>query len=196
VRLRPVPTLTVDFGDGRRTVRTLHGSVATFVCAPDGTVVDALPGLYDAPTYRAALEGILDAWAGMAALDPAARAAALDEYHGRGGRRPALLSLSKFAIEMPAKSAVARAISGRPADAGGTPDAAALPLLVARDARDAEDHGRDAVHAILREAGPARPEDVAGRLFREVLGFDLDDPLLGLGPVLAGEDPLRAAGER
>jgi hypothetical protein len=50
------------------------------------------------------------------------------------------------------------------------------------------------VHAILGAAGPVPPAEVVGRIFREVLHCDLDDPLLGLGPVLEGEEVLREAG--
>ena len=43
--LRPVPVLTVDFGDGRTLRRTVTGNSIHYVLAPDGQVIDALPGL-------------------------------------------------------------------------------------------------------------------------------------------------------
>jgi hypothetical protein len=43
---RPVPKITIDYGDGRRIERTITGNSVHYVLAPDGTVVDALPGLY------------------------------------------------------------------------------------------------------------------------------------------------------
>jgi hypothetical protein len=44
--VRPVPKVTIDFGDGRKLERTLTGNSAHYVLASDGTPLDALPGLY------------------------------------------------------------------------------------------------------------------------------------------------------
>lgn len=44
--VRPVPRVTIDFGDGRRLQRTLTGNSAHSVLASDGTPLDVLPGLY------------------------------------------------------------------------------------------------------------------------------------------------------
>jgi hypothetical protein len=43
--LRPVPKVTIDFGDGRRIERTLTGNSVHVVLDPRGRPVDALPGL-------------------------------------------------------------------------------------------------------------------------------------------------------
>src|SRR5262249_58518890 len=43
--IRPVPKVTIDFGDGRRVERTLTGNSVHLVLGPDGRPVDALPGL-------------------------------------------------------------------------------------------------------------------------------------------------------
>lgn len=44
--VRPVPTVTIDFGDGRKLVRTVTGNSIHYILDPHGRVVDALPGLY------------------------------------------------------------------------------------------------------------------------------------------------------
>jgi hypothetical protein len=44
--VRPVPRVTIDFGDGRKLERTLTGNSAHYVLAADGTPLDVLPGLY------------------------------------------------------------------------------------------------------------------------------------------------------
>jgi len=49
--VRPVPVVTIDFGDGRRLTRTLTGNSAHLVLDARGRPVDALPGLYDAPSF-------------------------------------------------------------------------------------------------------------------------------------------------
>ncbi|MBP9087436.1 MAG: hypothetical protein KBG15_15035 [Kofleriaceae bacterium] len=46
---RPIPTVTIDIGDGRRLVRTTTGNGAHYILDQDGRPIDALPGLY-APT--------------------------------------------------------------------------------------------------------------------------------------------------
>lgn len=44
--VRPVPKITIDFGDGRRMERTVTGNSIHYVLTPDGDIVDGLPGLY------------------------------------------------------------------------------------------------------------------------------------------------------
>jgi hypothetical protein len=54
--VRPVPIVTIDFGNGHTITRTLHGNIATYLCDADGTVFDILPGIYDPDAYRKQLE--------------------------------------------------------------------------------------------------------------------------------------------
>jgi len=44
---RPVPVITVDYGDGRVLKRTITGNSIHYVLNANGRIVDALPGLYD-----------------------------------------------------------------------------------------------------------------------------------------------------
>jgi hypothetical protein len=53
--VRPVPIVTIDFGDGRRVVRTLTGNSAHLVLDSHGRAVDVLPGLFDRDTFLALL---------------------------------------------------------------------------------------------------------------------------------------------
>jgi len=53
---RPVPVVTVDYGDGRVMQRTITGNSAHYVLDASGMVVDVLPGLYGAEPFRAALQ--------------------------------------------------------------------------------------------------------------------------------------------
>lgn len=52
---RPVPKLTIDFGDGRTIERTITGNSVHYVLTPDGRVVDVLPGLYGPAAFLRAL---------------------------------------------------------------------------------------------------------------------------------------------
>jgi len=73
---RPVPVVTVDYGDGRQLTRTITGNSVHYVLDADGRPVDALPGLLAPPVFRRLLER-------SAALALAAR--------GREGRERAIL---------------------------------------------------------------------------------------------------------
>ena len=44
--VRPVPTVTIDFGDGRKLERTLTGNSIHYILDSQGRPLDALPGLY------------------------------------------------------------------------------------------------------------------------------------------------------
>jgi len=92
--VRPVPKVTIDFGDGRTLERTLFGNVATYVTLADGRVIDVVPGLVDPVEYQRRLEaaerlhsrvaGMLHGQDGPFEPDPALLAAAEDfvrAYH-------------------------------------------------------------------------------------------------------------------
>lgn len=44
--VRPVPVVTIDYGDGRRVERTITGNSIHYILDSEGRIVDALPGLY------------------------------------------------------------------------------------------------------------------------------------------------------
>lgn len=79
--VRPVPVVTIDFGNGHKITRTLHGNVATYVCFADGGVLDVLPGIYTPGPYKEQL-GRLAAMATLLAKNPD-RADKSKAYHAR-----------------------------------------------------------------------------------------------------------------
>ena len=56
--VRPVPTVTIDFGDGRKLERTLTGNSIHYILDSQARPIDALPGLYGP---RAFLRGLSNA---------------------------------------------------------------------------------------------------------------------------------------
>ncbi|HEV8428577.1 MAG TPA: hypothetical protein VGQ41_11815 [Pyrinomonadaceae bacterium] len=56
--VRPVPTVTIDFGDGRKLERTLTGNSIHYILDSQARPLDALPGLYGP---RAFLRGLANA---------------------------------------------------------------------------------------------------------------------------------------
>jgi hypothetical protein len=79
--VRPVPVVTIDFGDGRKLQRTLTGNSIHYVLTPEGHVVDALPGLYGPKAFQHHLAIAREAAQTMAGLDDDSRKETLSRYH-------------------------------------------------------------------------------------------------------------------
>jgi hypothetical protein len=54
--VRPAVTINIDFGTGKKVTRTLNGNIATYVCTPEGVVLDIIPGIYDVKNYVSRLQ--------------------------------------------------------------------------------------------------------------------------------------------
>jgi len=78
---RPVPRVTIDFGDGRKLERTTTGNSAHYLLDEHGEVLDVLPGLYAPAVFRAELAQGLALADRVRDATPAARAAAVRAYH-------------------------------------------------------------------------------------------------------------------
>lgn len=87
--VRPVPVVTVDFGDGRRMRRPIIGNSAHLVLDRRGRPVDALPGLFDARSFVALAGAAADLAQATSPLDGARRQAELALWHR--ARQAALL---------------------------------------------------------------------------------------------------------
>ncbi len=160
VNVRPAPRVEIDFGDGRRLTRTLQGNVATYLCGPDGRVRDIIPGVCDPATYLRRLRG--------------ARAPAPGQI--------ALADSKKMEVERPVLRAVTEADLGKKAVEVRVKDA------LHEDSRYNEDVRMPRVRALLAANPGAEPAALRGELYRDILGYDLADPWLGLAPeVLGGE---------
>ena len=168
--VRPVPLVTIDFGDGRRLSRTLTGNSAHLVLDPHGRVVDALPGLFDPDTFLALL-------AQARAFARADRRALARLHAGAaiGGAPPAapsramaasMLAMSKHRVELP----VLRQVEPLPQTPAGI----------------AEDTAQNrALHRRIHEAFAARGEwaGIGGFvewLYADIFLMPLHDPALGL----------------
>lgn len=56
---RPVPRVTIDYGDGRAILATVTGNSVHYVLDAEGAVVDALPGLYVPQVFARELRAVL-----------------------------------------------------------------------------------------------------------------------------------------
>lgn len=79
--VRPVPKVTIDFGDGRKLVRTLTGNSIHYILDAQGRPVDALPGLYGPKAFRERLDAAQQAVRSLSAPGPAGLDQRLQAYH-------------------------------------------------------------------------------------------------------------------
>ena len=79
--VRPVPRITINFGDGRLMERTITGNSIHYVLDSNGEVVDALPGLYGARAFLTALGNAEPMAVQSVKLDDRRRKVLLESYH-------------------------------------------------------------------------------------------------------------------
>ena len=81
--VRPVPRISIDFGDGRRIERTITGNSIHYVLDSGGTLIDAVPGLYGPSAFVRALKNAENvAIQHAAATSEQTRTNLLIAYHG------------------------------------------------------------------------------------------------------------------
>lgn len=163
--VRPVPRVTIDFGNGKKLERTLTGNSAHVVLDPYGRPVDALPGLFSAEVFlqlltRAHAYGLADRGK-LARLHADARDRPPLAPRARVSRsvEASLLAPTKHMVELP----VLRAVSPLDQDTAGN-----LAL-------------HDRIHEVFaaRRVGPNIEAFVAW-IYRELFLMPLEDPALGL----------------
>lgn len=141
--VRPVPQVTIDFGNGHTLKRTLAGNTVISICAADGRVLDAYPGVYTPAAFKGQISDTLGLFRKLtAAPAPAEQAAELAAWHReqfvKGVRAEgARLTLSKAFVESPLLAALgvppAKAFGyGQAAPAGDPPPAIAVPATPSR----------------------------------------------------------------
>jgi hypothetical protein len=207
--VRPVPILRIDFGNGTVLTRTLRGNILTSVCDADGTVLDALPGIYLEKTYLDRLDQLrlLAAYVKAKAADK--RGEALAAYHKAQAEALAKRDtperfVQKRQVAPIGKAAIERRVElivlEKPDPATLVKEDAARPTvsspedlkdwdLLAQDTVLNETTRRRQIHELLADKGLVRPDKVTKPIYKDVLHADLDDPYLGLGGVLFANYP-------
>lgn len=79
--VRPVPRVTIDYGDGRKLERTLTGNSIHYILDAEGRPVDALPGLYGPQAFLRELQRAEAVARQTANQTDDARAETLARYH-------------------------------------------------------------------------------------------------------------------
>jgi len=212
--VRPVPIVRIDFGNGNVLTRTLHGNIATYVCSADGQVLDLLAGIYTPAVYLQRLQQFRLLANYVDQQGTAKRAERLRDYHKgqlaaltKDGPPMALLNVAdrgKARIERGVKAMLvlgdqARAVATRDAalaKAVGEPKLDSLDDLatwkaLSKDTETNESVRRKQVHELLASVGPAVPQALTRRIYKDILHADLEDPYLGLGSSLFASYPFK-----
>lgn len=92
---RPVPRVTIDYGDGRKLVRTVTGNSVHYVMDEHGNVLDALPGLYAPAVFTSELAKSLALASQVRGLAAPEREAKVAAYH-----RDAIARARAFAAQV------------------------------------------------------------------------------------------------
>lgn len=79
--VRPAPRITIDFGDGRKLVRTVTGNSIHYVLDESGRVIDALPGLYGPEAFLRGLSKAETLNQSISGKTADARRQVLADYH-------------------------------------------------------------------------------------------------------------------
>jgi len=149
--VRPVPKVSIDFGNGRTLTRTLRGNTIMYLCTPDGRVVDAWPGVYTPAAFLPeAREAASIAKRGDIALDAWHSSLARHAY-----RNARSFTMSKSAVESPILDAL---------DLQPVPEAApqtAQAQVVVRSAKQTGGNDEKAAFRKAFEMSAARIRDVS-----------------------------------
>jgi hypothetical protein len=216
--VRPVPIVTIDFGNGTKVTRTLHGNIATYVCDAEGRVLDVMAGIYGPSAFQERLNQfrLLAQYVsfrfGGDRLPPET---VLKNYHDRqvaalqAGKPPEVLApnirgeMMKGKIENPLKLIAAGQAPGpqlrglkqwvTPSPKGTAAEEITRWKELAEDTRLNETVRRRMIDEKLSEVGSVPPDQIVKWLYKDVLHADLDDPYLGLGETLFKNYPF--AGE-
>ncbi|MFT7620458.1 MAG: hypothetical protein ACI97A_004115 [Planctomycetota bacterium] len=183
--LRPVPMVTVDFGNGIVLHRTLHGNIATFVCNGGGNVLDVLPGIYAPEAYDEHLTRLSQVHGKMTmryGANPGAKV--LSAYH-----QETLNRITRLPTAVTSSFLAPRTVNPAHDLLGAKANDLASWAALQRDTEINEGIRRVKIHRKLAKLGSVRPRDITKWLYREILDADLDDPYMGLREALIDSHP-------
>lgn len=196
--VRPVPSLTVDFGNGQVVRRTLHGNIATWITDSRGRVVDVIPGIYERTVYERRLRLLLAFARRLGTHSDESFEEQILAHHKDALVTPPLVvsglgDITKRRLEHPTEELLAHG-KRLSAEFPENDQAERLGAALILDTVQNESERRQLIHRHLAEAGVTQVDLQTRWLYAHVLHTDLDDPWLGLGPALFGADPFNDRG--
>jgi hypothetical protein len=178
---RAVPVVTIDFGDGRRLVRTLTGNSAHVILDARGRPADALPGVYRPRAFVSALAWSARLARAVSPLGDAERARVLAKAHLAPPALPLEIDRAPRPTRPTAREAGQIAMTKLRVEApllDGTRD---LFESLALDEERNERELRPQIHAMFARGGVGTDASVfAHDVYRDVFLMPHDDPWLGL----------------
>ena len=173
--LRPVPKVTLDFGNGRTLVRTLTGNSLHAVLRSDGTPVDAVLGLLSADAFVDALRR-----AGPIAQTSDGRE--LERAHAEALANPPKLPDVKVAPDR-LRDASTIAVTKHAVESPILAQLRALERTLAEDTRTNELELHPRLHRAFVEGAPwSNADEMVAWIYEELFRMPPDDPWLGLAP--------------
>ena len=85
--VRPVPVVTIDFGDGRKLERTLTGNSIHYILDSQARPIDALPGLYGPQAFLRGLAAAETVFKSLSGKTDEQRGLLLQTYYGTRHRQ-------------------------------------------------------------------------------------------------------------
>jgi hypothetical protein len=176
--VRPVPRITIDFGDGRKIERTITGNSIHYILAADGRVIDALPGLYGPKAFLQGLKTAEQIARQVAAANSGEREILLREYHR--ARIAALNSELESDLEKVSAIPIASGVGVRPIFlAAGPPTArAAATIAVSKSAVEMPILNKSLPRVPAREGGADSLDDST---WSRIAALHADDSRLDAG---------------
>lgn len=188
--VRPVPRVTIDFGDGRKVERTITGNSIHYLLDADGRVIDAFPGLYGPQAFLRRLQEAAKVAQATRDLPAAQRAEYLRAWHAAAARQDD----AEWARDV-------RRATGRPAVArlakAEVRKAEAAPTAVeAAKAAAAKTMGeRRIVAAVAPDRAVTSVSDADAALWQQVAALHLGEARLDDGSLSLMRTKVAAGGE-
>jgi hypothetical protein len=79
--VRPAPVITIDYGDGRKLIRTITGNSIHYILDSEGRLIDGLPGLYGPRAFMRALNEAEPIFKQLQHIGPQQKLVLLSSYH-------------------------------------------------------------------------------------------------------------------
>lgn len=177
--VRPVPLVTIDYGNGTKVTRTLTGNSIHYLLAPNGRLIDGLPGLIDAPTFARELTAFADLVQGGPKLGNAQVAAYYDDRLRVIAQSPAAAPVARLELR-PADLAMSRTAAKSMVQTAVLKSVRNPSTYVMQDTLRNQRELRPRLIEWLRASPSPDLKTFNARVYAELFATPLNDPLMGL----------------
>jgi hypothetical protein len=177
--VRPVPKITIDFGDGRKLERTITGNSLHYALASDGRVLDVLPGLWGPKEFLREIERAREAAASSPFSEDLPngelrREIVRADETGRSGAKPSSSVLDASSLQL-------MRVKMRGANASAFVRAVRnFEQTLAADTAVSEGLRRTIHEWLSRSGGPVDLVSLTNRIYDQLFLTPRTDPWLGL----------------